>query len=358
METKVDEDLLEKIRLQIEFYFSDSNFRKDKFLKGKAAADEAKEGYVPLSVLLTFNKLKTLTTDLDVVAKALKSSDSVTLSADAQKVKRSAELPENDDSAERTLYVKGYPIDDDEVTIDSVKERWSTYGKILMVKLRTAYETKKFKGSCFVEFDNKESVAKAVEDAYKGTTEMQLKHKEKVFDCVMDYKDWSAKKEAKKNKRKKEVEAKSSNKRKADKVEGEKETTAQKLAKVEFVKGIILEISNVPLGIEPKTLREDVFKEFGKVQYVEFRDSKTDVLARCATPEDAEALLKSLGEGKVVAGEDSNVLTGVLVEGEEEEGFWKRKVAKENDDNKKGKQKRGNGGAWGGKGKKFGKKKW
>ena len=101
-----------------------------------------------------------------------------------------------------------------------------------------------------------------------------------------------------------------------------------------------------------------VFKEFGKVQYVEFRDSKTDVLARCATPEDAETLLKSLGEGKVVAGEDSNVLTGVLVEGEEEEAFWKRKDAKGNEDNKKGKQKRGNGGAWGGKGKKFGKKKW
>ena len=38
---------------QLEFYFSDSNFRRDNFLRGKA--DENEEGFVEIAVLLTFN---------------------------------------------------------------------------------------------------------------------------------------------------------------------------------------------------------------------------------------------------------------------------------------------------------------
>lgn len=52
-------DLLAKIKKQVEFYFSDSNFRKDKFLREKANADP--DGFVPITVLLTFNRLKSLT---------------------------------------------------------------------------------------------------------------------------------------------------------------------------------------------------------------------------------------------------------------------------------------------------------
>ena len=55
------EDL--KVLRQFEFYFSDSNFRRDKFLRGKADEDEA--GFVDLSVLLTFNRMKQLCTDAE-----------------------------------------------------------------------------------------------------------------------------------------------------------------------------------------------------------------------------------------------------------------------------------------------------
>ena len=57
---------LDAIRKQVEFYFSDSNYRKDTFLK--AAAESDPDGFVAISVLLTFNRLKSLTTDVAVVA--------------------------------------------------------------------------------------------------------------------------------------------------------------------------------------------------------------------------------------------------------------------------------------------------
>ena len=109
--------MAEKIKDQVEFYFSESNLRKDKFLQTKIKAD--KEGWVGIDVLLTFNKLKSLTTEAKVVVDALKGSDLCEVNDDGDKLRRSADLPPDDTSKERTLYVKGYPVDDADVTIDS-----------------------------------------------------------------------------------------------------------------------------------------------------------------------------------------------------------------------------------------------
>ena len=120
----------EAIKRQIEFYFSDSNFRKDAFLRGQAQADP--NGYVTIQVLLTFNKLKALTTDVAVVADVMKDSEVVDVSADGLSLKRNAELPANDDSGARTVYAKGFPTDDKDVTIEAIAEKFSAYGKVLM----------------------------------------------------------------------------------------------------------------------------------------------------------------------------------------------------------------------------------
>ena len=61
-----------KVKKQIEFYFSDSNYPKDKFLQ--ETAKQHKEGFIPLSVLTTFNRLKEITTDLDQIRNALADS--------------------------------------------------------------------------------------------------------------------------------------------------------------------------------------------------------------------------------------------------------------------------------------------
>lgn len=47
-------DLEDKIRKQIEFYFGDSNLHKDRFMSQKIA--ENPDGYVDLSVIMSFNK--------------------------------------------------------------------------------------------------------------------------------------------------------------------------------------------------------------------------------------------------------------------------------------------------------------
>lgn len=179
----------EKVKKQVEFYFSDSNFRKDSFLK--TAADSDPEGFVPISVLLTFNKLKSLTTDETVVANALKSSFEVVLSDDSKSIRRAKPLPEQDSSKTKTLYVKGYPIDDPDVTIESVSEQFSAFGKVNLVRFRKDHSTKKLKGSVFIEFDEEDSVSKACKAAYdEGSSTVKLSYKETPFLCVLSLTEW------------------------------------------------------------------------------------------------------------------------------------------------------------------------
>ena len=68
------------VRKQMEFYFSDANFRKDTFLRAAAEADA--DGYVPISTLLTFNKLKQLTIIPGEIVEAINGSQVCLASSD------------------------------------------------------------------------------------------------------------------------------------------------------------------------------------------------------------------------------------------------------------------------------------
>merc|ERR1712168_1077682 len=67
-----DEDLMAKIVAQVEFYFSNANVAKDKFLLKHIRRN--KEGYVSLKLVSSFKKVKQLTKDWRVVAFSLNKS--------------------------------------------------------------------------------------------------------------------------------------------------------------------------------------------------------------------------------------------------------------------------------------------
>merc|ERR1719242_1689054 len=65
-----DEELCEKITTQVEFYFSDANITKDKFLLKHVKRN--KEGFVSLKLISSFKRVKHLTKDWRQVAFAIK----------------------------------------------------------------------------------------------------------------------------------------------------------------------------------------------------------------------------------------------------------------------------------------------
>lgn len=330
------------IKKQIEFYFSDSNFRKDTFLR--AASETDPEGFVPIATLLTFNKLKALTTDASVVAVAVKDSEVVAVSEDGTKLRRVSDLPVTDSSKERTLYVKGYPVSDADVTIESVSAQFSDYGRVLMVRLRKDPATKQFKGSAFIEFEDEAAMNKAHEAANQGGV-VSLSYKGVPFLCVMRINDWLQRKADKKSKTKRGGEASgeaaaAGSKRKRDGEDDEPE-------KVQFTEGLLIKISNVP---EATTLYQikDAFKPFGDLKYVEYENASGHAFLRMGSKEAADAVMAKINAGMALAEGHANVTAYVLA-GEEEVAYW-TKIGTESGKRANANARGGRGGGRGGRG--------
>ncbi|EHB11542.1 Leucine-rich repeat-containing protein 37A [Heterocephalus glaber] len=81
-----------KICHQIEYDFGDFNLPWDKFVKEQIKLDE---GWVPLEIMIKFNRLSFLTTDLNVIVEALSKSKAelMEISEDKTKIRRSPNKP-------------------------------------------------------------------------------------------------------------------------------------------------------------------------------------------------------------------------------------------------------------------------
>lgn len=77
--------LYENVMKQMEFYFSDANLSKDRFLGDLVKNDP----FVPLSEFLKFNKIRSMTKDVNDIVKAMKHSTFLELSEDKLKVSTS-----------------------------------------------------------------------------------------------------------------------------------------------------------------------------------------------------------------------------------------------------------------------------
>ena len=310
---------MEAIRKQVEFYFSDANYRKDTFLR--CAAENDAEGFVPISTLLTFNKLKALTQSEADVATALKDSTEVIVSEDGSRIRRKDALPENDTSRTRTLYVKGYPIDDPKVTIESIQADFSIFGKVLMVRCRKDPHTKKFKGSCFIEFSAEEEMKNAVDTTNKNPEDIRIPESGVKFDCVLTLSEWLERKENKRKllKEKKAEEKKGQKREREDDDEGENEGEEKKS---DFTAGLIFKITNVPPGSSLNSLK-DTFKAKAEVKFVDFGGVGSIAFVRVASPEAAKAIQDALTAGLKISGSDVN-LEGMVLEGEEESAYWSK----------------------------------
>ncbi|NXY89305.1 LARP6 protein, partial [Alcedo cyanopectus] len=86
-----ENDLIQKLITQIEYYFSDENLEKDAFLLKHIRRN--KLGYVSVKLLTSFKKVKHLTRDWRATAYALKYSHTLELNDDNKKVRRKTPVP-------------------------------------------------------------------------------------------------------------------------------------------------------------------------------------------------------------------------------------------------------------------------
>ncbi|CAK6445106.1 unnamed protein product [Pipistrellus nathusii] len=151
--------VLADITKQVDFWFGDANLHKDRFLREQI--EKSRDGYVDISLLVSFNKMKKLTTDKKLIARALKSSAVVELDLEGTRIRRKQPLGERPkDEDERTVYVELLPKNVNHSWIERV---FGKCGNVVYVSIPHYKSTGDPKGFAFVEFETKEQAAKAIE---------------------------------------------------------------------------------------------------------------------------------------------------------------------------------------------------
>ncbi|RCK63894.1 La [Candida viswanathii] len=105
------EDFEEKVKKQVEFYFSDSNLQSDKFLW---KIYEANDGWVELKTILTFGRMRQYRPEEKVI-EALQKSDKLVLSSNNEMIRRKDPVKDFNEvkntKKRNTLHIEGFPKD-------------------------------------------------------------------------------------------------------------------------------------------------------------------------------------------------------------------------------------------------------
>uniref|UniRef100_A0A1S4GZP2 Uncharacterized protein n=1 Tax=Anopheles gambiae TaxID=7165 RepID=A0A1S4GZP2_ANOGA len=308
---------------QLEYYFGDANLAKDKFMKDQIAKDE---GWVPLDVLLTFKRLKSLSEDKKVIVDAIAKSDEglVEVSEDREKLRRHPErpLPEMNEERRqeiyaRTVYVKGFAPQNG-TTMSELVEFFEPFTKVTNIVMRKYHDkpTKKylFKGSVFVTFAEKEQCEKFLAQG-------PLKYKGKELICKMQNDYYEAKKVEIKERAEKIEE------RKRKKEEGNNALLAQlPTGACVFMEGLGKETTRESIKEAIRALDETL--EFA---YIDYQKGDASGYVRFNKQDAGKQLLEKLTDKKVhflqLKIDDAEVTADLLVD--EKETEYLKKIAEE-----------------------------
>lgn len=327
-QSKLEADIIR----QVEYYFGDANLARDKFMQEQIGKNE---GWVDLSVLLTFKRLAALSEDKAVIVAAVSKSDEglVEVSEDKEKLRRHPERPlpeQNVDTRkemfERMIYAKGFPVVET-FGIEQLLEYFKPLGKaVANVQMRKYHDkpTKlyKFKGSVFVTFATKDQAQE-----YMTQEKVEYEGKELLRMWRNDYME-----------KKKAEYADITNKKKAKK-ESEEE------AAFKLPSGALLKLEQVAKATTRESIKAKMAELGGEVSFVEFSTGDELAVVRLKEENAAKELFASKIEGGKLSLDDQEV-TVTVIEGDEEAEFLKKAIEnmKQRRANQKHKGGRGNRG--------------
>lgn len=295
---------------QLEYYFGDANLARDKFLQEQISKDE---GWVPVDVLLTFKRLKTLSEEKKVIVGAIEKSDEglIEISEDREKLRRHPErpLPEQNEETRkeifgRTVYVKGFAPEDG-TQMSELLEFFEPFEKIVNIVMRKYHDkaSKKylFKGSVFVTFANKNQCAEFLKNE-----KLEYKGKELVRKMQDDY-----------------FEEKKAERKKKDKKKEEDRFNIDHLPK-----GASVHLAGFNKETSRETIKETILKldESLEVAFIDYAKTDSEGTVRFAADDAGKNFMDKLTDAKIKI--DDEEITARLLEGEEEKEFL-RKVVKD-----------------------------
>jgi len=364
---KQQQVIIDNIAGLLEFFFSDTNLRSDKFMKNEMKFND---GMIAIQKLLRFNSIKKITTDPALLVKAVETSEKcktiLKLSEDKSSIGRlnKFDIQKIQDNIPLTLFVKGLPTVSEEgdeqnkaksfaVQIEDVKNLFLEYGDVTLVRLRYKKKLNKSEptialGEAFVEYKTPEMAQKAVADlcADKGEPNKKLVLQgETLF--IQPMKAWIEEKEKCKEGADAPTKKRSRDIKEEEPVE-EKDNLEDGFDIV-WKPGCVVSMKGLPDDCDREAIRAAIqdYHEDPKEIYIDFsRGQKTGAI-RFETPNDRIIeLAEKLKEGKIKISGHA-VDTAHVLEGQDEKEYWenfiefKRKQRKQQTASNRGKPKRG-----------------
>lgn len=332
-----------RIIRQIEYYFGDYNLTRDKFLKDTLKLDE---GWVTIETMLKFQRLSKLSGDPKVILNSLKKSTSGLMEVDVEnsKIRRCPDkpLPEGDgvqkDLSKLSVYCKGF--EKEKTTLDNLLDFFGQFDHVINVFMRTWVDKhtkgKKFKGSVFVSFKDRESAEAFLKlESVKNPEGQELIRK------------WQEEyNEEKKNeydaKRKKIQDHKAGAKKVKELVEKESDAATVEPEEEEegLPKGTVLKLNNLNDTTTREIIKAKLEKDFGVAQtdiaFVNF--NKGETLAHLRFKEEnaaknvLEKIQKSLEKSDGETGDKKFEINGAevefsVLEGDDEATFLEKSLS-------------------------------
>ncbi|XP_061648692.1 lupus La protein [Phyllopteryx taeniolatus] len=322
-----------KVARQIEYYFGNHNLLKDRFLKEQLQVDD---GWVTLETMLKFNRLKSLTSDANVIVSALQKSTRglLEISEDKTKIRRSPEkpLPELNDEYKdavkhKSVYMKGFPLG---TSLDEIQEWLNGKGNVENIQMRRDME-RQFKGSVFVCFDTEESSKQFLERSdIKSFKDNEM--------LVLSRENYHAKKAQERKQHKAETKAKV----KQDKEQQQKHVEEKDMDQLlEEHSGALLKFSGELEDVSREDFH-DVFSGHGRIKWVDFtRGAKEGTLLFDGNAKEAFEKAKEANDGELKV--KNNNVTWKLLEGEEEKEVLKKIIEAQQDSLSRSKGRGGRG---------------
>ena len=155
----------EAVVRQIEYYFSDENLPGDEFLFAKTMKRNS-TAYVNISILLTFRKLKVLTSNPRFVAEAIRRrSTTLEVKANGKSVRRKQRLPghlmDEKKRLQRCLRVDHIPPNQ---SVEEIEKRFGAIAPLRMVRINTESKKDAARPTChaLLEFETRQGANKAL----------------------------------------------------------------------------------------------------------------------------------------------------------------------------------------------------
>ena len=136
---RTNDELKQKIMIQVEFYFSDENLQRHAYLLDLIRC--TKLVYVSLKLITNFRYVKAFTDDYRVVAYCVRQSEHLELNEELTKVSRRLPVPNHIEAARsRRVVAFNFPSESRTPSIKSVSNFFDLFGDISLLGLRKICE--------------------------------------------------------------------------------------------------------------------------------------------------------------------------------------------------------------------------